>query len=71
MNLILAKKIITKKYKIRFHELYYLRDKFLMRFSTELIEIGRYDIEEIFYKAIEMALDRFFTPEIYVINDKI
>ncbi len=66
-----SKEDYHQKYKIRFHELYYLRDKFLMRFSTELIEIGRYDIEEIFYKAIEMALDRFFTPEIYVINDKI
>lgn len=56
------------KYHIEYFAFEDLKTEFYYHFRTELLEYGNYIMLCIFNKAIEIALDIYFTPEIYIIN---
>lgn len=59
------------KYHIEWFAFEDLKAEFYQHFRTELLEYGNSIMLCIFNKAIEIALDRYFIPEIYIINDRI
>ena len=57
------------KYHIEFNAFEDLKVEFYLHFRTELLEYGNSIMLCIFTKAIDNALDNFFIPEVYLINN--